>query len=201
MAKPEEKTPEELIAELERQEKTLASEQVKIDAKKKKLADDVKAAKQKSIAEAIAHITKSEPDDKKGQFEELYEKFIAHRNSATGKQAQVARLQTEILSDLDYVKTQHPIIRTTLVGTGKVKESYLNEFLGEPPTVKTARPAGEGGGKGKRTKAKLPDGTTLSWTDLLEKYSVPHKEGDSAHREWDSAAKDRTDLPKVEVVE
>jgi len=55
-------------------------------------------------------------------------------------------------------------------------------------------------GKKRRTHAQLPDGTILSWIELLNKYDLDHNDGASAHTEWDSYVKFRKGLPNVKVV-
>ncbi len=52
---------------------------------------------------------------------------------------------------------------------------------------------------GKRTCALLK-GNAYTWTELLDKFNIEHKEYASAHVEWNKACLKRK-LPKVEVVE
>ncbi len=51
---------------------------------------------------------------------------------------------------------------------------------------------------GKRTCALLK-GIPYTWTELLDKFNIEHKENASAHVEWNAACLKRK-LPKVEVV-
>lgn len=185
MAKPN-KSPEELLAELVEEERT-------IEARKAKLTSDIRAAKLSSISAAVQKAG--------GDFDTIFKLYQSHKNSANQKQAQIAKIQADIQTDLAYVKDQYKNVRDTLVGLG-VKEEYLPEFIGEAPAVKAAKVASAGAGAGKkRTKAKLPNGTVKSWTELLEEYKIPHTEGNSAHREWDAAVAANLNLPKIEVVE
>lgn len=175
------KTPEEILKEIEKLKSAYAEAE-----------QSLKEAKRESISQAVA---KAGAD-----FEERYKVYINKRNNITTKQAQIDKLRGEIQADMQHVRDQYKIVRDTLVGAG-AKEEYLTEFLGEPPAekaVKTA-PSGTTGTK-VRTRAKLPDGTTLSWTELLSKHGIAHKDGQSAHREWDAAVAANPNLPKVEVV-
>lgn len=172
-------SPEEIMKEIEKLKKQYEQAETKL-----------KESKRSSVTEAVR---KAGPD-----FSEKFNIYLAKRKSVHVRQEQADKLRADIQSDLQYLKDQYKFMVDTLVGEG-AKQEYLVEVLGEPPTVKAAAVPGTGKGK-KRTKAKLKDGTTSTWTLLLEKYGVAHKEGASAHRDWDDAKKVNPNLPDVEVV-
>lgn len=176
------KSPEDIMKEIDRLKKEYEKAEV-----------ELKEARVASVTEAVRKASTAE-----NEFQDKFKIFLDKRRSVATKQEQVDKLRTAISADMTYLKDQYKIMRDTLVGAG-AKEEYLVDVLGEPPVVKAVSSAGTGTGK-KRTKAKLPDGTTLSWSDLLEKQGIPHKEGNSAHREWDAAVASNPNLPKVEVV-
>lgn len=178
MAKP--KTPEEIMKEIEKLKKDYEKAEV-----------ELKEARRASVTEAVR---KAGAD-----FEEVFKVYLNKRRSAAAKQEQIDKLRTELSADTQYLKEQYKNMRDTLVGAG-AKEEFLPDVIGEPPAVKAAKAEGTTGGTKKRTKAKLADGTTLSWSELLEKHKIPHKDGNSAHREWDAAVAANANLPKVEVV-
>jgi seryl-tRNA synthetase len=178
MATNKAKSPEEIMKEIERLKKEYEKAEV-----------ELKESRRASVTEAVR---KAGPD-----FEEKFKVYLGKRKTVHTKQEQVDKMRGEIQSDLQYLKDQYKFIRDMLVGEG-AKEEYLVDVLGEPPTVKAA--AVPGTGTKKRTKAKLPDGTTSTWNDLLTKHGIVHKEGNSAHREWDAAVAANPNLPKIEVV-
>ncbi len=64
---------------------------------------------------------------------------------------------------------------------------------------------GNGHGNGNKkitTRAKLPSGEILLWTELLKRYNLPHKDGAAASIEWIKHKNNDTNnlLPDVEVV-
>ncbi len=179
MAQPKGKSPEEIMKEIEKLKKQYEQAEV-----------ELKESRRASVTEAVR---KAGVD-----FEEKFKVYLSKRKNVHAKEEQAAKIKAEIQSDLQYLKDQYKFIRDMLVGEG-AKEEYLIDVLGEPPTVKAAAVAGTGVGK-KRTKAKMADGSTSTWNDLLTKHGITHKEGNSAHREWDAAVAANANLPKVEVV-
>lgn len=172
------KSPEDIMKEIERLKKEYEKAEV-----------ELKDSKRASVTEAVR---KAGVD-----FEEKFKIYISKRKTVFSKQKQLDEIKAEIQSDLQYLKDQHPIMRDTLVGAG-AKEEYLVEVLGEPPTVKAAVVAGTTGRK--RTKAKLPDGTLLTWVELIAKYGIAPVPGANQRLTWESAVKTNPNLPKVEVV-
>lgn len=180
MANIKPKSPEEIMKEIEKLKKQYELAEV-----------ELKESRRASVTEAVR---KAGVD-----FEEKFKVYLSKRKNVHAKEEQAAKIKAEIQSDLQYLKDQYKFIRDMLVSEG-AKEEYLVDVLGEPPTVKAATvAAGTGVGK-KRTKAKMADGTTSTWNDLLTKHGIAHKEGNSAHREWDAAVAANSNLPKVEVV-
>jgi hypothetical protein len=173
------KSPEEIMKEIEKLKKQYELAEV-----------ELKESRRASVTEAVR---KAGVD-----FEEKFKVYLSKRKNVHAKEEQAAKIKAEIQGDLQYLKDQYKFIRDMLVGEG-AKEEYLIDVLGEPPTVKAATTTGTGVGK-KRTKAKLADGTTSTWNDLLTKHGIVHKEGNSAHREWDAAKAANPNLPAVEVV-
>lgn len=185
MAKPiKGKSPEEILAEIEKLKKDYEQAEVALKESKKQV-----------ISEAVAKAAQMNPE---ADFEGKFKTFLTKRKSVDDRTKQIEKLRAEINTDLQYIKDQYKPLRDSLVGAG-AKEEYLVDVLGTAPTVKAEKTTSGGEGK-KRTKAKLNDGTTLSWTELLEKNGISHKDGNSAHREWDEAVKANPNLPKVEVV-
>ncbi len=182
MAKSVEKTPEEALEKLEQEAK-------EIESRKAKIFEEIKANRKKSVEEAIG---KAGSD-----FEEKFKIFMNHRQSSINKQNQINKLTADLNSDLSYIKDQYNIMKDTLVSNGANQE-YLTDIIGEQPAVKTVS---KSNGEKKRTKAKLPDGSVMSWVDLCNKYSIPTKEGANQRLTWFAAAKDNHSLPQVKIVD
>ena len=183
MANIKPKTPEEIMKEIEKLKRQYEAAEV-----------ELKESKRANVTEAVRKAGTSD-----GTFPEIFNKFLGVRKSIHTDEEKIAKLRAEVATNIQYWKDQYKFIRDTLVGEG-AKEEYLVDVLGEPPTVKAVTAAaGTGVGK-KRTKAKLADGTTSTWNDLLIKHNIVHKEGNSAHREWDAAKAANPNLPAVEVV-
>ncbi len=182
MAKSVEKTPEEALEKLEQDAK-------EIESRKAKIFEEIKANRKKSVEEAVG---KAGSD-----FEEKFKIFMNHRQSSINKQNQINKLTVDLNSDLSYIKYQYNFMRDTLVGNG-AKQEYLVDIIGEQTSVRTVS---KSNGEKKRTKAKLPDGSIMSWVDLCNKYSVPTKEGANQRLTWFAAAKDNPSLPQVKIVD
>ncbi len=177
-----EKSPEEALKQLEQEAKD-------IEARKAKIFEEIKANRKKSIEEAVR---KAGSD-----FEEKFKNFISHRQSATDKQNRINKLTADLNTDLTYIKDNYPFIKNELVKNGANQE-YMVDVIGEQPTVKTVS---KSNGEKKRTKAKLPDGSTMSWVELCNTYNVPTKEGANQKLTWFTAAKNNPSLPQVKIVD
>ncbi len=182
MVKSVEKAPEEALKQLEQEAK-------EIESRKAKIFEEIKANRKKSVEEAVR---KAGSD-----FEEKFKIFMNHRQSAINKQNQINKLTADLNSDLSYIKDQYNVMRDTLVSNG-AKQEYLTDMIGEQPAIKAvSRSTGEK----KRTKAKLPDGSIMSWVELCNKYSIPTKEGANQRLTWFAAAKENSSLPQVKIVD
>ena len=177
-----EKAPEEALKQLEQEAKD-------IEARKAKIFEEIKANRKKSVEEAVR---KAGSD-----FEEKFKIFMNHRQSSINKQNQINKLIADLNLDLSYIKDQYNVIRDTLVSNG-AKQEYLIDIIGEQPAIKTAS---RSTGEKKRTKAKLPDGSIMSWVELCNKYNIPTKEGANQRLTWFSATKENSSLPQVKIVD
>lgn len=179
------KSPEEIMKEIE-----------KLKRQYEQAETDLKESRKAAITEGVRKAG--------AEFSEVFDIYLGKRKGVSAKEEQIAILKADLQGDLQYLKDQYNFIRDTLVGES-VKEEYLVDVIGHPPTVKaaatpgTVTEAGTGVGK-KRTKAKLPDGTTSTWNNLLATLGIAHIEGNSAHREYDAAKAANPNLPDVEVV-
>lgn len=176
-----EKSPEDALKQLEQEAKD-------IEARKTKIFEEIKANRRKSVEEAVR---KAGSD-----FEDKFKIFMNHRQAANDKQTKINKLTADLNTDLVYIKDNYSSIMDELVKNGANQE-YLVDVLGEPPAVKASKSNGEK----RRTKARLPDGSTMTWVDLCNKYKVTTKEGANQKLTWFAAAKNNSSLPQVEIVD
>jgi len=114
-----------------------------------------------------------------------------------------ASAHTEWDNYILYKKKLPSVKVVTKNNDGEFEEEYDEEIEGNNeevnrPLVGTNSQISNG--KRKRTYAQLPDGTVLSWIELLSKYNLDHMEGASAHTEWDKYVDFKKGLPKVNIV-
>lgn len=174
-----EKSPEELEALIER-----------LNSQIKEHLSEIEKLKAKSISDAVFKLGKD--------FSDRYERYVATRDRVKSTVDKIEKLSAEVNIEIPKLRTERDFIHDSLVNSG-VRHEWVDDILGhtvEDRFVGTYKITG----RRKVTRAKLPDGTVLTWTELLDKYGIEHKEGQSAHREWDAAKIVRKDLPDIEVV-
>lgn len=146
-----------------------------LEAKKVQLLADEKAAKERSISEAVGKAG--------SEFEQKFGTYLQKRKHVAQTVEKITAMRAGLNEDIKYLSDQYKVVRDTLVSAG-AKEEYLADVIGEAPKAPTAKAAGTGGTKAKRTSVVYPDGSKHTWVEFskTQGFTDEQLEGNSAKR-------------------